>query len=668
MIHQQFRPDIDGLRALAVLSVIGFHAFPGWINGGFTGVDIFFVISGYVIGNSIILNLNNKSFSLYEFYVRRIKRIFPSLIVILTASIIVWWALLSPIDHGIKNLGKHIAAGAWFVSNFVFWGESGYFDLSAEQKPLLHLWSLAIEEQFYIVWPLILLLCWKYRNLSLPIILTLAMLSCARNIFVTSIDPVSAFYSPISRFWELIAGTFVAYILFNKLPSRPNHYKNMAGIIGTVLIVAGIIFTHKNNAFPGWWAFLPVAGCTLIIWSGPNSIINKSILSNPILAWIGLISYPLYLWHWPALALYNHISVEYELGHQWSRVAKIASIAISVVLAWLTFLLIESPIRKSHDKKLPYALFACMTFVGIIGLGLYNLDTNRLRFTPWQHNEISKLERVTKLQDLEITYGNKPCFIFDRKQSHELFEKNNCFKIKYPNNPVVFLYGDSHSASLSLGLRPYFEDKNINFVQVSSGWCEPTSNNPDNTFCEKINQLAMAKIKELSPDVVIINAHWLAASTPPYFIGKSSFYDHLLSKINRVKEAGAKNIVVVGQIPTWNHSLPEQLYRNFIRYNTPIPKKTNIGINTNSLLIETEMHDFFLKNNINYASIRDFLCDQNGCLTATGSNIEIDITVWDYGHLTPQSAKFIANHHIGPPITRLLTKPSINMHDTSRQP
>lgn len=202
LTHPQYRPDIDGLRAVAILSVVGFHAFPATIRAGFVGVDIFFVISGFLISTIIYGNLERNTFSFVEFYSRRIRRIFPALLIVLIASFVFGWFALLGDEY--KQLGKHIAAGAGLVSNFVLRSEGGYFDTAAEAKPLLHLWSLGIEEQFYIVWPLLIWAAWKTRFNFLTITVSLALISFALNLRWVHKDAIIAFYSPQSRFWELL--------------------------------------------------------------------------------------------------------------------------------------------------------------------------------------------------------------------------------------------------------------------------------------------------------------------------------------------------------------------------------------------------------------------------------------------------------------------------------
>ena len=212
--HPRYRPDIDGLRAIAVLAVVGFHAFPHWVQGGFIGVDIFFVISGYLISTIIFENLDSGTFSFTEFYARRMKRIFPALILVLIACFIFGWFALLADEY--KQFGKHMAAGAGFVSNLVFWQEAGYFDNAAGTKPLLHLWSLGIEEQFYIVWPLLLWFAWKRKVHLAALVVVLAITSLALNLHGIHQDKIATFYAPQTRVWELLSGSIVAWVILHK--------------------------------------------------------------------------------------------------------------------------------------------------------------------------------------------------------------------------------------------------------------------------------------------------------------------------------------------------------------------------------------------------------------------------------------------------------------------
>lgn len=365
-LHPKYRPDIDGLRAIAVGSVVIFHAFPEWFAGGFIGVDIFFVISGFLISLIIFNNLEHGRFSIADFYVRRVKRIFPALMTVMTLCLVAGWVLLFADEY--KQLGKHLFGGTTFISNFLFWRESGYFDNSAETKPLLHLWSLAIEEQFYLFWPLLLAFVWKRRWGFLGIMGVIGALSFAVNLYLIGYDQTAAFYSPLARFWELMVGGALAYINLHRQDLN-GRYKNLQAWLGAGLLLAGFALMNGARAFPGWWALLPVVGAFLLLSAGPAAWFNRSVLASKPMVWIGLISYPLYLWHWPLLAFTTIVA-----GQTAPPSVRAAALAGGVALAWLTFLFIERPLRGSGKPRVVLALLAVNIAVGLGGMAIYLND------------------------------------------------------------------------------------------------------------------------------------------------------------------------------------------------------------------------------------------------------------------------------------------------------
>lgn len=362
--HPKYRPDIDGLRAIAVLSVVGFHAFPGRVPGGFVGVDIFFVISGFLISTIIIEGIEHGHFNFVEFYARRIRRIFPALLIVLAASLAFGWVAL--LAGEFRQLGEHVLAGAAFVSNLVLWRESGYFDIDAEAKPLLHLWSLGIEEQYYIVWPFLLWIAAKARLKLLWVAVVIGIMSFALNIRGVDTDPVATFYSPFTRLWELLAGSILAWMAIhhpdplNRIAGR---YRHAGSLIGLALIVSAILLVNRHSEFPGWWAALPVIGAVLLIAAGPRAWMNRNLLARPLLVWFGLISFPLYLWHWPLLSF--GFILENETP---SKAYRILAMLTAIVLAWGTYRLIELPVRKNAcSRRLAILLLGLMIATGTAG-------------------------------------------------------------------------------------------------------------------------------------------------------------------------------------------------------------------------------------------------------------------------------------------------------------
>jgi len=363
-----YRPDIDGLRALAILPVVLFHAFPNLLPGGFIGVDIFFVISGYLITSILLKDIQGGTYSIKTFYARRVRRIFPALSVVLLCCLVFGWIVLTAVEY--RALGKHVGGGAGFIANLMFWKEAGYFDAAGDTKPLLHLWSLGIEEQFYIVWPLLLYFVVKRSWNVLYVILAVAVLSFIWNVVRIGVDPSGTFYSPLSRSWELAVGAFLAYQAIHPITSLTGiiqRHKNVLSLLGLVLIVISFVVINESRAFPGWWALLPVLGSGLLIAAGPEALFNKLVLSKRFFIGVGLISFPLYLWHWPLLSFARIIYSETPPADvRWVLVGA------SVFLAGLTFLLIEKPIRASQKKRsLIWFLSILMFVICLAGVAVY---------------------------------------------------------------------------------------------------------------------------------------------------------------------------------------------------------------------------------------------------------------------------------------------------------
>ena len=474
--HPKYRPDIDGLRAVAVLAVICFHAFPKVLKGGFIGVDIFFIISGFLISGILLSSLKKGVFSFKEFYIRRILRIFPALIVVLSVCYGIGWLVLLPEEF--KQLGKHMVGGAGSVSNLFFWQEAGYFDNSADTKPLLHLWSLGVEEQFYIVWPCLLLLAWKRNIDALKMAVCIIAASFAVNVYTVHTDAVQSFYSPVARFWELLLGGLLAYIqlhmiheqrirqsinhllskfTIHRLPAiNPITLQNSLSILGVSLIVLAAIFVDKKRLFPGWWALLPTLGAYLVIAAGPLAVLNRRILSARPLVWIGLISYPLYLWHWPLLSFATIMEVKTP-----SIGIRVTAVALAFVLAWLTYQFIERPIRFGQRSKTGISvLLLLMILLATLGGAAYvkgNVRSSTL--TKEMTDQIEKLR-------FGLHFAKwSPCPNED--------DNWNC-KILNPHKPAeIALIGDSHSVHLASGLAEVDTIASHNIISRNSDGCMP---------------------------------------------------------------------------------------------------------------------------------------------------------------------------------------------------
>ena len=597
--HIKYRPDIDGLRAVAILSVVLFHGFPQYIQGGFVGVDIFFVISGYLISTIIYSNLKNDSFSFLDFYSRRIKRIFPALLAVLISTFIFGWFCLTPREY--ETLNQEIAGGAAFFSNFIFWRQSGYFDIAAEKKPLLHLWSLAVEEQFYIFWPLIL---WAFSKLKVNLLyLTVAILiiSFILNIAYIGSDPIGAFYAPYTRFWELLMGAALAYLTldkFHNIQTRPL-FRSVASIFGFACILFAVFLLNKSLAFPGWFALLPVVGATLLIFAGPDGLINRVLLRNRAMVWVGLISYPLYLWHWPIFSLGRIYT-----GHTLTELQTAGAIFAAFVLAWLTYKLIESPIRKSSSFRLKMVVMILL-MIGV-GVSAYFIKENnglssRFSVEPLQRNsQLTGCDNVIRNDVLyPCTFGN-----LEAKKT-------------------ILIYGDSHAGHLTSALNQALGSQ---FKLIFLGYGDCFLSKKEGADRDKMCQLMWGQIRQLRQD-------------PPYAVIHAQRWGNMDPEVLRdqMREAykvsglAPEKIAIVGSIP--NVDLDCEIANYYI---SARKKQCQVYadqyLSNEKFILLTKQLD--RPKNLVFIYPYEKLCPQGICQVISGSTANY----WDDSHMSRDGA------------------------------
>ena len=648
MAHPTYRPDIDGLRAVAVLLVVFHHAFPPLLPGGFIGVDLFFVISGFLISTIIFQNLEQGSFSFLDFYKRRVKRIFPALSLVLLASFACGWFVLLPADY--KQLGKHIAAGAAFVSNFAFWSESGYFDSGSKLKPLLHLWSLGIEEQYYIFWPLIAWFLWKRQVNLFKVCVALFVVSFAINIATAKGNAVAAFYSPASRFWELLVGSMLAYMKLHPLNWRqlaagkfstapraelqnPSKANNLTAWAGILLLAIGVYFINPERRFPGFWALFPTIAAFLLIKAGPKAWFNQNVLSNRLFVWVGLISFPLYLWHWPLL-----VFAEIKLGTL-DTATKLGLIVLSILLSWLTYRLVERPIR--FDKNLPrISLILCGVLLATAILGGYTYQRNGFDFRFPKFIQ-ALLHNQPKLDE---GWRSGTC-ILDQGHPSSEFSPDCVDKIaNTAKRPLLFLWGDSHAAALYPGLKHLQDTGAYSFgvAQRTAAVCPPIIGDA-RPWCNEINTSSFKLIQELKPEIVMMYAYWSHGLD-----GKGGFaglYDltKLDATVVELKKAGVKKVILMGPSPYWKNSLPHNIVETWKKAKTVAKPPLymsygDFGLVKELPLYDKQMREIAKRLDISYISGLDFLCNSDGCLTRDSED-GVKVASVDYGHLTVDAAQ-----------------------------
>lgn len=634
-----YRPDIDGLRGLAVLSVIGYHAFPTQFRGGFAGVDVFFVISGFLITSILFEKLDESRLSFLEFYKGRCRRIFPALIIVTAACLGYGWFGLFPDDY--KQLGRHAVGAATFVSNFLLWNEAGYFDNAAETKPLLHLWSLGIEEQFYLVWPLLLWLCWKSRTRLIVVCMLIVVGSFAFNVLTVNENSVAAFYSPVSRCWELIAGAFLSCLTFRHHPtiaaSIPAerqmfpHLREGASLSGLVMIVFAVWATSRSRAFPGWWALLPVCGTCLVAVSGPFAWLNREVLSNRLLVWIGLISYPLYLWHWPFLTF-----ARLRQAEPLTITARLGWISASFVLASVTYYWVEKPIRAAvRSRAVVMTLCGGMIAIGLLGSYIQFRDGLPLRlgekeqFISFFSNAPPTYKYATEHHVFEA-YRDECDFYDNRAQKPRASIAKECYTPT--SDKALLIWGDSHAQHLYYGLRRTLPE-NISILQVATSDCRPSLADvfPNHlSSCNESNRFALDVAARVKPQVVL-----LAQGAGHDSTDFEAIAHHL-------RGLGVKRVLVAGPVPMWSH----ELYRVIVNdLWTSTPRRSFWAVQKDLFQIDRMLKAKYANSrDLTYISVIDCFCDDSGCLLYLGSSRRDGIVTHDSAHLSPGASEFLSEH------------------------
>lgn len=615
-----YRADIDGLRAVAVLSVVGFHAFPDRMRGGFIGVDIFFVISGFLISTIIFGNLQNGCFTYREFYRRRARRIFPALVVVLSVCLGVGWFGLLASDY--LQLAQHTLGGTGFVSNFLLWRESGYFDTNADVKPMLHLWSLAIEEQFYILWPVLLVWVWKHGWNFFIVTSAIALTSFGINLLSFPGHVTAAFYSPLSRFWELMIGGLLAYVVVYK-PGFMARYRNVLSIAGFALLGLGLALITSAQAFPGWWALLPTMGAAMLIAARQGAWLNRVVLSNKVAVWFGKISYPLYLWHWPLLSF----ALILNNGEPSSRTVRIGVVLLSILLAWLTYKAVEIPIRIYNRITTPQLVgaFCCVGLLAgatVLFGGLPQRPVN-------QDETKVFLDRYKKLHKFGLSdYYQERCDFYDwHTRGNKGAIDNACTDVSGAG-PVFLLWGDSHAQALAFGFRQNISP-DAQLALIATSGCKPKLNHdPQNgangIACRVSNELAIEFIKNRKPARVFVaqaekheSTDWIAFA--------------------RFVETNNGELVLVGPVPQWRPSLPIIVAKDLKAQRDYVGE----GLDESAIATNTKLRETYRDTNVRFISLVDGLCRANECRAKVPTENEFDLIALDYGHLTPSGSNFV---------------------------
>lgn len=602
-----YRPDIDGLRALAVLPVVFFHAGIRGFNGGFVGVDIFFVISGFLITSVIVDDYDTRQFSIKKFYYRRVLRLFPALFVMISVvGALAIWVLL-PAE--LVNFAKSVLATTFFFSNILFFEQTGYFAPAAQTMPLLHTWSLAVEEQFYLFWPLLIGLSYLSgpRRLWTAVILT--VLSFVLSVIWLRYDRTATFYLVPSRMWELGIGAILA--LAPRIDVSIRWVREAVAAFGALLILISIKFLNSTVPFPGETALLPCIGAASIILvggSGP-SLIGR-LLSSPPVVFVGKISYSVYLWHWPVI-----LFAQTALLLEQTLTNRCIEIAVSILLGAISWRWVESPFRQPKKRTasvdavlvragLVMAAFSIVSTVLIVSKGL------PVRFTP-DELQLASYEAY----DGDRKYDAGKCFIVDLRQR---YDPAACLN-RRDNRPVLLLVGDSHAAHLLPGLRAEMPDFDI--LQATAAGCQPiiAPINSAEEACRAMLRAVLDWLPRNKVDMVVLAGRWNPLQLPM-----------IAPTVQKLSDMTDK-VVVVGPAPEYTTILPRLLVSE-----QRSPNSVARGLVMQRFALDKQMAVEVGKTSAQYIPLIQLLCPHAVCRTSAAPGVPIE---FDYGHFTDEGSR-----------------------------
>jgi peptidoglycan/LPS O-acetylase OafA/YrhL len=522
-----YRPEVDGLRALSVIPVVLYHAGFSTFGGGYVGVDVFFVISGFLIGGILHAEMQAGNLSIVRFYERRVRRIIPALTVVVLATLVAGAFVLLPKDY--EALGKSAASTAIFYQNFYFWSSSGYFAGAAEMMPLLHTWSLAVEEQYYIVFPLFLMLL-AGRQDSLKWLLLLGLVvSFALCVVLTARSPGAAFYLLPTRAWELLAGAAIAIMPWTPVPVL----RQLFSVFGPGLILAAVLLYDSHTQFPGYAAALPVLGACLSIWAGAHTWGGRVLASAPMV-YVGLLSYSIYLWHWPIFVLTKHALVSEHL----TFVAAALGIGATWLLSHLTWRYVETPFRRGgfSQTRILAGGVASLAVIAIAGGAIM-----AMRGWPERFDEAS-----LKYAAADLSLKARKCL--------DAAAKSPEFCTISEGSPGFILWGDSHAGAVLPALETVAAARGVSGVFAGFNGCPPVLETYPNLRGADIERCVQHKERVLkyisdSPAIgtVVLSAFWENYKVSP---------ERMREILDRLKD---KKVVVLFDVPAPRVEVPRKL-------------------------------------------------------------------------------------------------------------
>lgn len=614
-----YRPDIDGLRAVAILSVMAYHMLLPHSTGGFVGVDVFFVISGYLITSIVWREIGLGKFSIVRFYERRVRRILPALAGVLIACIVGGWVFLLPREF--VEFAWSMLAASVSGANIFFWLHASYFAGPAEMKPLLHTWSLGVEEQFYLLLPPALLLVARFAKQRVALVLgAIGVVSFAASVFYVMRSPDSAFYLLSSRAWELMAGSLLAV---GAIPGfRTALGRHVAGLAGLGMILYAVTRYTPLTPFPGAAALLPCMGAVLVIAAGQygSSIAGRLLSLRPVV-FVGLISYSLYLWHWP-------ISVLARMGimpwvtfmRHGGKLMVLAEVFAAGTLSWM---FIERPFRggpHAPGRKSLFltmgATFACLAAVACVLIASHGMPS---RFSPLQVRIASYLAEGGN----PVTERNGTCMVDHSYQAPKL-DVAACLRTD-STRPNILLFGDSHAAHLWYGLSHQFAELNV--MQATAAMCKPLLGVPRAApFCQNMRDFIFNDyLAAHHPDAILLAGAWNQADLAP------------LSKTIDALQARGEKIYLAGPNPVYDAPLPRLLVLSLANDDPELPAR---HMNPELWKLDSAMRALAEEKHVaGYLSLADAMCPNRACALYAGPQAPMES---DSNHLTAEGSVAMA--------------------------
>ncbi|WP_195175459.1 acyltransferase family protein [Mesorhizobium sp. INR15] len=619
---QVYRRDIDGLRAIAVLAVLFYHVGISAVPGGFVGVDVFFVISGYLIGGRIFHCLATGQFSFIDFYERRARRILPAYFAVSTLTAIAAYAFFMPEE--LVRFSKSLIASSLLSGNFGT--RTDYFRPAAETLPLLHYWSLGVEEHFYLLFPVIALFTWRFGPRALASILAIILVSSLiASQWMLSISPAITFYWLPFRAWELFIGSMLALPFFK--PPKSLLIGSIASTAGVLVVLATLILYSSSMPFPGIAALPPCIGAALIIWGGQRQNFASRFLGLEPMNYIGRSSYSLYLIHWPVIVFARLLYPDASIS-----VFSAVTIAGSFALAGLSYQFIEIPTRNREGFWQPRRIFEMSTFGVVASLALAGFTFASGGFLNRLPSDVQDLLTYRSRYEnrTDAGYRNGQCFV-GYGDTYATIDQATCLPVE---GSVALLWGDSYAAHYTIGLRPILEHKGFVFAQLNDAGCPPIvgRNFPQQPNCKAFNDAAFEWIKKNRPKLVIMSARW-------FYMSSSWFYDEqaIQSLKRQISEFPAETaVVILGQSPTYEEEVPVILARRRLRGDRSTISEGEIRsrIFGADRMMKAEMAD----TPALYVSVLDAVCPNQKCpMYADGTPIHLD-----QGHLTDVGSKLFA--------------------------